>query len=462
MNNNSLHEIILIPLLPENEKDPLFFPQLPLPSIHHSNIITSPPSTLLSPIPLRKYAKSMGTELNLGSQEIKNFKELYIRNHLAQMGLDLQICTTILSTIDYEKVGLDQTIEQIVDRYYAEEMKQQDLVLSFERKLSIVSFGNSFWNNEIIEPILLTEANSKTCQICYVQKHNSAFSTIPISRHTFCQSCITNYLHQSIHSNRILHIKCPDDCPYELTQQDIEILLKDDPELFKKYIKFRRILELSSKPNVRCCVRPGCDNYMEGNPNEKKLLCEKCGQEVCFDCKNEWHEGKSCEQAMDQEFKKYVERVIVKECPNCHNGIEKIEGCNHMTCGKCRFEFCWICGGKYSNNHYATFNFFGCPGLQYAHQDRKSKCRIYLGRFLWMICVLLMVSLAILAAPVAAGGTALFGPFVWFTNQFHPRCDFRGVLISFLILILSIVLSPVTLALMIFPGSCIFIYEKCK
>ena len=32
-----------------------------------------------------------------------------------------------------------------------------------------------------------------------------------------------------------------------------------------------------------------------------------------------------------------------KLCPKCACGIEKIEGCNHMTCSECRCHFCWIC-----------------------------------------------------------------------------------------------------------------------
>lgn len=32
-----------------------------------------------------------------------------------------------------------------------------------------------------------------------------------------------------------------------------------------------------------------------------------------------------------------------KRCPRCQTPIEKDEGCNHMACRKCRYEFCWIC-----------------------------------------------------------------------------------------------------------------------
>ena len=32
-----------------------------------------------------------------------------------------------------------------------------------------------------------------------------------------------------------------------------------------------------------------------------------------------------------------------KECPRCETPIEKNGGCNHMTCSKCNWHWCWVC-----------------------------------------------------------------------------------------------------------------------
>jgi len=35
-----------------------------------------------------------------------------------------------------------------------------------------------------------------------------------------------------------------------------------------------------------------------------------------------------------------------------------------MTCGRCGYQFCWMCKGKYSYNHFKPWNLWGCPGGQ--------------------------------------------------------------------------------------------------
>ena len=37
-----------------------------------------------------------------------------------------------------------------------------------------------------------------------------------------------------------------------------------------------------------------------------------------------------------------------KKCPQCSCRIEKADGCDHMTCAQCRYEFCWSCLADYN------------------------------------------------------------------------------------------------------------------
>ena len=49
-----------------------------------------------------------------------------------------------------------------------------------------------------------------------------------------------------------------------------------------------------------------------------------------------------------------------KRCPRCQTPIEKDEGCNHMACRKCRYEFCWICMQNWSLHSNSTGGYFQC------------------------------------------------------------------------------------------------------
>jgi E3 ubiquitin-protein ligase RNF19A len=55
----------------------------------------------------------------------------------------------------------------------------------------------------------------------------------------------------------------------------------------------------------------------------------------------------------------------VRFCPYCKARIEKAEGCNHMTCYYCEFQFCWICGATYTSDHFTALNPMGCGGMQF-------------------------------------------------------------------------------------------------
>jgi len=54
----------------------------------------------------------------------------------------------------------------------------------------------------------------------------------------------------------------------------------------------------------------------------------------------------------------------MKSCPKCRAPIIRDGGCNHMTCGRCHYEFCWMCKRRYNSNHFAPWNIFGCPAGQ--------------------------------------------------------------------------------------------------
>ena len=65
-------------------------------------------------------------------------------------------------------------------------------------------------------------------------------------------------------------------------------------------------------------------------------------------------------------------KANTRPCPKCKCPIEKMDGCNHMTCSnrQCRHEFCWICREDWKLHNTETGGFFRCNRWQvdYKHQ----------------------------------------------------------------------------------------------
>ena len=153
------------------------------------------------------------------------------------------------------------------------------------------------------------------------------------------------------------------ECKEHYTPDDIKNFGSE--EIYKKYLLFKENINVDTNKNLKWCPKVGCQNYVRRSKRccfySNTQQCD-CGQKMCFKCGAVSHKGVSCNNVGNQELRNYMILHGVVKCPKCGFGTEKIDGCNHMTCTKCRHEWCWLCRGNYSYNHFKTMNIFGCPG----------------------------------------------------------------------------------------------------
>ncbi|KAF2755675.1 hypothetical protein EJ05DRAFT_540349 [Pseudovirgaria hyperparasitica] len=118
---------------------------------------------------------------------------------------------------------------------------------------------------------------------------------------------------------------------------------------------------LSSDPDFHFCLSPTCTSgQIHPSPSSNPIMtCVSCTVSWCLTHKMSWHVGETCaaydkrlssEAKAKQRAKEDAEsestiKETAKQCPGkgCGYWIEKNHGCDHMTCRKCRWEFCWLC-----------------------------------------------------------------------------------------------------------------------
>ena len=256
--------------------------------------------------------------------------------------------------------NISEEIKENDNNNILEEIKENDNNNVSEK---IKEDDNNNISEEIKEDIKSKESvESKinenfNCMVCFeeLKKDDIDFYNIDCG-HKFCSECWSNYLEVKI--KEFEDILCMEKtCLKKIPDEKVKKFLKNDKELIIKFEKNILKRKIENNPYMKFCPYPDCEGYgiITNNKDEKNNYI-KCtlGHKFCFNCLKPWHEGKKCKEKLDNNLKKWKDKNNSKRCPKCGILILKNEGCNHITCRNCKYEFCWICLGKYTNNHFYT------------------------------------------------------------------------------------------------------------
>merc|ERR1712062_467806 len=219
----------------------------------------------------------------------------------------------------------------------------------------------------------------------------------------FCRLCLSGYF-LSLISDGCVDIKCPS-CGIEVNVNDVKEIVNNDT--FQRFDRLLLERSLDKMSDISYCPRQNCNTACV-KYDDKLAICSNCSFAFCTICNMSAHGDQPCkiisseaEKILDiyeaaisnhdagkddeltirygsRKLKEMMgERATIRlinettiNCPTCNTGIEKIDGCNKMTCTKCRTYFCFICG-EICN-----------PSDPYAHyRNTKSKCygQLFLG-----------------------------------------------------------------------------------
>jgi ariadne-1 len=155
-------------------------------------------------------------------------------------------------------------------------------------------------------------------------------------------------------------------------------------EAYSKYNYYLNRSFVEDNEFIKWCPAPGCTNAIRcERPNRKAAVVCACGFTFCFKCADYEigdHSPVSCthlekwlQKASDESENVNWMLANTKKCPKCRSPIEKNGGCMHMTCQipSCRYEFCWMCRGVWSDHGTATGGYYQCN--KYNASDAKKE-----------------------------------------------------------------------------------------
>ena len=218
------------------------------------------------------------------------------------------------------------------------------------------------------------------CEICEeeINYKDKKIITQPC-KHYFCISCWYDYLKEKINNANVYKINCmKHECNYSLSEYFIKSIIGKDAQLLQKYDKFlsrKKLMESNKK--IKFCPFPDCDGYAERKNKKEKIVKCNFGHDFCFNCGNKPHPKKKCEEIIDKDFERWKSGRVVKRCPHCKFWTEKNEGCNHMTCIECKFQWCWLCQKECLVGHYSNG---ACKGLHFEKEISEEKTKELLKR----------------------------------------------------------------------------------
>jgi hypothetical protein len=208
------------------------------------------------------------------------------------------------------------------------------------------------------------------CSVCWTEAEEPIRTSCD---HIYCAGCFADMCQAKASDSTDFRILCVGDqarCQKVLALPELQELLPS--------AGFEDLLEASFATYIRqhpaefrYCSTPDCgqiyratDNTNNGLVSSTIFTCTKCLIPTCTACHSP-HPGMTCAEHKDlasgghEALEKIKKELGIKDCPKCKTAIEKIEGCNHMTCRGCGTHICWVC--------MATF---GTGGECYAHLNK--------------------------------------------------------------------------------------------
>lgn len=272
--------------------------------------------------------KGIHTDFDVALEEYYNSLTnniLYINDNILATSISNAINCDESLILEFQKIDL----QELRDRQYVLDLAENENNLNTKIENKPVLIRNDYNIKKLSEN---TFKDLNNCLICCENKICVRLKC----QHFYCKECILDLFNFAIKDINLVPISCCN--------------IKIDDSIWKKYEIFRN----ETENNIKCLQ---CNNYNKVNVNSSIVECNSCYIRMCTKCKSFAHDEYCKDEEEDIMFiTKYAKSLKLSRCPGCMMYIQLKDGCYHITCSKCKSQFCYLCLKKWKNCKCITFD----------------------------------------------------------------------------------------------------------
>lgn len=195
------------------------------------------------------------------------------------------------------------------------------------------------------------------CDICMKDIKSGEGIVLKSCLHQYCKPCLGQYIQTSDE----VEVSCPfrgedgSKCIGFIMDSELRSLVTID--IYLGFLNKSLATAEAANPNAYHCKTPDCPAWVEIDCEVEGFQCPACQRDNCVKCKAV-HQGVSCDDyqdmmhgddrrsrenaATENQVRGLIASKHAQPCPRCGIITQRIDGCRHMTCTKCKHEFQWM------------------------------------------------------------------------------------------------------------------------
>lgn len=242
---------------------------------------------------------------------------------------------------------------------------------SAKKPLAVLIIMNIAWLAYELKHYIAKQSSFGPCPVCYDDKYLTRLEC----GHTYCGGCIQDRVDLALRERNLATMRCPhDQCNHPINEEDIRNINNSA----RQVERFRTGL-FQALPGTRQCPTANCGTFFTNAQNRAEgHHCNGCNADYCARCLvPHQNQNQTCNEALqvaNPEYENWLQQPQVRQennelwenlggnilgpngqrCPQCTTVINKIAACNHMTCGQCQSQFCYLCGANWAGHRCAN------------------------------------------------------------------------------------------------------------